>query len=70
LSVEGSNKNKLAPQTELELFEARNRGGLDMLKMEHLVEDLTEKYETLLGLGLLPEDIASHCRTSHELLMD
>jgi len=44
--------------------------GLDMFKMEHLVEDLTEKYETLLGLGLLPEDIASHCRTSHELLMD
>lgn len=35
-----------------------------MSKMEHLVEDLTEKYEALLSLGLLPENIASHYQTS------
>jgi len=64
LSVEGSNKNKLAPQTELELFEARNRGGLDISKMEHLVGDLAEQYKVLLGLGVLPINIGNYYQTS------
>ncbi len=39
-------------------------GGLDMFKMEHLVEDLTEQYKVLLELGVLPENIGSHYQTS------
>lgn len=38
-------------------------GELDTSKMEHLVEDLTEKYEALSSLGLLPENIASYYQT-------
>ena len=38
-------------------FEA---GELNMSKMEHLVEDLTEQREVLLGLGVLPEDMRSY----------
>lgn len=42
----------------------KNRGGLKVSKMEHLVGDLTEKYKALLSLGLLPDNIASHYQTS------
>jgi len=32
--------------------------------MEHLVGDLSEKYEALLALELLPENIESYYQTS------
>jgi hypothetical protein len=32
--------------------------------MEHLVEDLAEKYKALLSLGLLPNNIGSYYQTS------
>ncbi len=38
--------------------------GLDVSKMEHLVEDLTEQYKVLFDLGVLPEDIDGHYQTS------